>query len=105
LRSHQFRSSKGDEDNEKAKKKPQAIVDSNVPSVVKTKRGGYAADVLKNRLERKKAVAFERPPERPSGYYEDRVCKLKDGHELSFNEYYIAENENDLVVCTFWFIY
>lgn len=87
------------------KKKPQAIVDSNVPTVVKTKRGSYAADVLKNRLERKKAVVYERViPERLSGYYEDQICKLKDGHELSFNEYYIGENENDLVVCTNMYI-
>jgi hypothetical protein len=89
----------GADEDEKPNKKPQAIVDSNVPTVVKTKRGGYAADVMKNRLERKKAVVFERPPERESGYYENQVCTLKDGHELSFNEYFLAENENDLVVC------
>lgn len=42
---------------------------------------------------------FQHPPDRESGYYESRVHKLPDGHRLVFDEYYVAENEHDLVVC------
>ena len=76
------------------------IVETNVPSVVKTKKGGFSSDVMKNRLARRKP-RFESPPERESGYYESCVHLLSDGHRLGFDEYYVAENEHDLVVCKF----
>lgn len=92
------RSSK-DEDNDDGS--IPGIVEMNVPSEMKnTKR-------IPASLRRPSKVSsvsnqrprFEYPPERESGYYENRIHKLPDGHQLGFDEYYVKNNENDLVIC------
>lgn len=74
------------------------IVEVNSPSPVKTKGKVQISDMVSAQLSRKK-TRFERPPERKSGYYASRVHVLEDGHRLGFDEFYVAENEDDLVVC------
>jgi len=82
------------------------IVEKNVPQGPKSKKQSInnlpssPPNNVSNMMDiKRRQPRFEYPPERESGYYSGSYHVLPDGHRLIFDEYYLSENESDLVVC------